>query len=96
MATDQTPETDLPAFARGGYGKLDDEIKFKLPFEHRNKVRQIAYSLNMNESEFMRELVAVRVEGFDHHTSLAEARARAVAGPGASRPTFSAHSGDAQ
>ena len=68
-------------FSRNLYGKNDDEIKFRVPFELRQKVQALAHSLGTTESDFMRELTFIRVEGLIHVLNVAEARARAVAGP---------------
>ena len=79
---------DTVAFARGNtadlstmYGKFDDDIRLRLPFELRQKVVRLAHDLGMNESDFIRQLLMIRVEGVDHMRSVAEARMLAVAGP---------------
>ena len=82
MINETTPEDGDVMFARSLMGKNDDEIKFRCSFELRQEVQRIAHSLGTTESDFMRELLLIRVKGLDHVRSLAEARALAVAGPG--------------
>ena len=66
--------------SRNPYGKCDDAITFRCPYEVRQKMRALAYSLGMGESEFMLDLLMVRIDGVEHLASVDEARRRAVSG----------------
>ena len=91
--TDFDEQGHIP-MSRNLMGKCDDEIKFRVPFDLRQKVQQLAHSLGTTESDFMRDLVTIRVLGLAHVTNVAEARARAVAGPFLSGGTTETQSGD--
>lgn len=70
-----------PLFSRAVIGgKCDDEIRARVPFELRQKAQELAHSYGMTESEFVRDLLTIRVYGFDHYRSVLEANAAAVAG----------------
>jgi protein-disulfide isomerase-like protein with CxxC motif len=75
------------AFSRNPYGKCDDSITFRIPYEARQKVRNLAYSLGLNESEFMLEMTMVRIEGLNHLASMDAARRLAVSGMPSERLT---------
>ena len=90
MIHETTPNDSDIHFSRSLMGKNDDEIKFRCSFELRQEVQRIAHSLGTTESDFMRELLLIRVKGLDHVRSLADARALAVAGPGLSGGTSAA------
>lgn len=78
--TERDHSTDL-SFSRAVIGgKCDDEIRARVPFELRQKAQQLAHSYGMTESEFVRDLLTVRVYGFEHYRSVLEANAAAVAG----------------
>lgn len=68
------------AFSRNPYGKSDDYIGFRCPFKVRQRVRELAASLGMHESEFMLDLTMARLDGVGHLASLNEARLRVVSG----------------
>lgn len=70
----------IPMFARGPYGKCDDEIKFRCQSELKFEAQALAYSYGMDLSDFVRELLTTRVRGVAHAESIATARIRAVAG----------------
>ena len=77
---DAPQEIHVP-LSRNLYGKCDEEIKVRIPFELKRRVQELAHTLGTTESDFVRDLLFIRVEGFDHFRSVMEARARAVAGP---------------
>lgn len=71
----------IPMYSRATIGgKCDDEIRARVPFELRQQVQQLARSYGMGESEFVRDVLTVRVYGFEHYRSVLEANAAAVAG----------------
>lgn len=71
----------IPAYSRATIGgKCDDEIRARVPFELRQKLQQLAHSYGMGESEFVRDVLTVRVYGLEHYQTVLAAHAAAVAG----------------
>lgn len=75
------PHDDDDSFSRALIGgKSDDEIRARVPFELRQKVQELAHGFGMTESQFVRDLLTVRVYGLDHYQRVLAAHAFAVAG----------------
>ncbi|MFA6180384.1 MAG: hypothetical protein WC696_12295 [Candidatus Methylopumilus sp.] len=75
-----------PFFTRSGvsniFGKNTEEVKARLPFEIKQGFIRIAHEHNMTESELLRELIMIRVVGFDMYKKIQEDRLTSVAGIG--------------
>lgn len=80
-------EEEHVAMSRNPYGKCDDAISFRCPFTVRQRVRELAASLGMGESEFMLDLTMVRLDGLEHLASVDDARRRSVSGMSPERST---------
>lgn len=64
-------------------GKLTAEVKTRLDEATKEELTRAAYEAGMGESEFLRELIMIRVRGFDYVTRIHKERMRLVAGIGA-------------
>ena len=80
------PDEIEPILSRSGitssFGKSTEEVKARIPFEIKEGFTRIAHENNMTESELLRELVMIRVLGFDMVRRLNEERLQRVAGIG--------------
>ncbi|WP_045454300.1 hypothetical protein [Caballeronia cordobensis] len=63
-------------------GKLTAEVRTKVDEDTRDELERIATDAGMGISEFVRELVLIRVYGRDHVARLHRARLSLVAGVG--------------
>jgi hypothetical protein len=72
----------MPRARSNGLGKLTAEVKVRLDDETREELDRIAYDAGMGLSEFLRELVLIRVYGRDHVARLHKTRLSLVAGVG--------------
>lgn len=66
--------------SRGALGKCDAEAKVRLPDAVKLDLVRVAHEHGMNESEFLRELIMVRLYGVDEVQSLYRSRLEMVAG----------------
>lgn len=77
---------DNPLSSRSGttnpFGKSTEEVKARIPFEIKEGFTRIAHENCMTESELLRELVMIRVLGFDRVKKIHEERLSRVAGIG--------------
>ena len=64
-------------------GKLTAEVKTRLDEATKEELTRAAYEAGMGESEFLRELIMIRVRGFEYVTRVHKERMRLVAGIGA-------------
>jgi len=64
------------------FGKSTEEVKARIPFDIKEGFTRIAHEMHMTESELLRELVMIRVLGFDMVKKLHEERLERVAGIG--------------
>lgn len=64
------------------FGKCDSDIKFRVPEQVKLDLAREASKLGLGESEFLRELVMVRLYGIDAVLSMDRQRLTAVAGTG--------------
>jgi hypothetical protein len=64
----------------GALGKLTAEIKVRVDDDTKDELDRIAFDAGMGLSEFLRELVMIRVYGRDHVARLHAARLTLVAG----------------
>lgn len=64
-------------------GKLTAEVKTRLDEATKEELTRAAYEAGMGESEFLRELIMIRVRGFEYVTRIHKERMRLVAGIGA-------------
>jgi hypothetical protein len=64
----------------GRFGKLTEEARTKIDIETKEELLRIACEAGMGESEFLRELILIRVRGFDYVTRIHRDRMRVVAG----------------
>ena len=63
-------------------GKLTAEMKVRVDDDTRDELDRLAYEAGMAVSEFLRELVMIRVYGRDHVARLHRTRLALVAGIG--------------
>lgn len=84
--TEETPVEESILYSRSGtsspFGKNTEEVKARIPFELKEGFTRIAHELGMNESELLRELIMIRVLGFDMVKKIHEERFERVAGIG--------------
>ena len=79
---------DIPAFHRTGtsnpFGKLTAEVpKVKIPEATHDELERMAREAGMGVSEFVRELIIMRVHGVEMYSKLHANRMNVVAGMGA-------------
>ena len=78
------PDDDLH-FSRSGtshFGKLTTEVKTRLSEDEKADLMRASHIVGMSESEFVREIIRIRLYGLDHVQRIAAARLEAVAGKG--------------
>jgi hypothetical protein len=63
-------------------GKLTEDIRAKVDVETKEELERLAFDAGMNTSEFLREMVMIRVYGREHVARLHKARLDVVAGKG--------------
>jgi len=77
-------DDDIPMASRAGssnpFGKCTEEIKTLVPYEVKEGFARLANDNGMTPSEFMRELVMVRVLGVDGVRKIYDQRLNRVAG----------------
>lgn len=82
--TPNDEHNSTPMFSRGAsttpFGKCTEEVKSLVPFEVKLGLENIAHGLGMNTSEFVRELIMIRVLGKDRVARIAASRLSEVAG----------------
>lgn len=61
-------------------GKLTEEVRAKLDIETREELRSVASELGLSESEFVRELIMVRLYGRRHVERVLRERMYVIAG----------------
>lgn len=66
----------------GAPGKLTDTVKANVDAETKEELDRLAFEAGMNTSEFLREMVMIRVYGRDHVVRLHRSRLNVVAGIG--------------
>ena len=76
-----------PAFSRSGnssaFGKRTQAVRSLIPAVTKDALERLWRALGYpSESEFLAELIEIRVHGVEHVESLRRARVRAVAGIG--------------
>jgi hypothetical protein len=64
----------------GRFGKLTEEARTKIDVETKERLLQAANEAGMGESEFLRELILIRIRGFDYVTRIHKERMCLVAG----------------
>lgn len=74
----------MPHFSRaaGVFGKCTEELKTKVPIEIHELAARRARELGMTTSEWLRDVVMIKLIGEDMVLSLYQDRVRSVAGPG--------------
>ena len=78
------PDNDLH-FSRSGtshFGKLTSEVKTRLSENEKADLMRASRLVGMSESEFVREIIRIRLYGLEHVQRMAAARLEAVAGKG--------------
>lgn len=68
--------------ATSPFGKCTEEIKSKLPFEIKESFTRIAHDAGMTESEYLREMIMIKVLGLDMVRKIHAERLERVAGIG--------------
>ena len=79
------PDDDLH-FSRSGtshFGKLNSEVKTRLSEDEKADLMRASHLVGMSESEFVREIIRIRLYGLEHVQRIAAERLEAVAGKGA-------------
>lgn len=79
------PDDDLH-FSRSGtshFGKLTSEVKTRLSEDEKADLMRASHLVGMSESEFVREIIRIRLYGLEHVQRIAAERLEAVAGKGA-------------
>lgn len=66
--------------SKGALGKCDSEVKARLPSAVKDDLMLEARRNGMTDSEFLRELIMIRLYGMDEVHSLYRARLEMVAG----------------
>lgn len=61
-------------------GKLTEEARTKIDVETKERLLRAAGEAGMSESEFLRELILIRIRGFDYVTRIHKERMCLVAG----------------
>lgn len=79
--SDETPLSSRSGISNP-FGKNTEEVKARLPFDIKHGFIRIAHEHNMSESELLRELIMIRVLGFDVYKKVQEERLSSVAGIG--------------
>lgn len=77
---------DIPLASRSGtsnpFGKCTEEVKTLVPFDIKEDFSRLAHEHGLTPSEFLRELVMVRVLGVDRVRRIYEQRLNGIAGIG--------------
>ena len=79
------PDDDLH-FSRSGtshLGKLAADVKTRLSEDEKADLMRASHLVGMSESEFVREIIRIRLYGLEHVQRIAAERLEAVAGKGA-------------
>lgn len=66
--------------ASSALGKLTEEARTKIDVETKERLLRAAGEAGMGESEFLRELILIRIRGFDYVTRIHKERMCLVAG----------------
>ena len=69
-------------FSRSGtshFGKLTTEVKTRLSEDEKADLMRASHLVGMSESEFVREIIRIRLYGLEHVQRIAAARLEAVA-----------------
>lgn len=78
------PQDDSPLASRSGtsnpFGKCTEEVKARVPYEIKEGFQRIAHDLGITESQLLREMIEMRVLGFDMVRKINEERLMRVAG----------------
>lgn len=78
------PQDDTPLASRSGtsnpFGKCTEEVKARVPYEIKEGFQRIAHDLDITESQLLREMIEMRVLGFDMVRKINEERLMRVAG----------------
>ena len=72
-------------FSRSGtshFGKLTTEVKTRLSEDEKADLMRASHIVGMSESEFVREIIRIRLYGLEHVQRIAAERLEAVAGKG--------------
>lgn len=64
------------------FGKCTEEVKTLVPYEIKEAVARLANEHGMTPSEFLREIVMIRVLGVDDVRRIYESRLNSIAGIG--------------
>lgn len=80
MKDNQIGEGMARGISSSRMGKLTEEVRTKIDIDTRDELRRLAGDAGMSESEFLRELVMIRVRGFDHVQRVLRERMYVVAG----------------
>lgn len=73
-------------FSRSGtshFGKLPAEVKTRLSEDEKADLMRASHLVGMSESEFVREIIRIRLYGLEHVQRIAAELLEAVAGKGA-------------
>lgn len=65
------------------FGKLTAEVKTRLSEDEKDDLMRASHIVGMSESEFVREIIRIRLYGLEHVQRIAAERLEAVAGKGA-------------
>lgn len=97
MSDDQQQDhlgDDQAMFSRSMFGKCDSEVKVRIPTETKHRLQSVSHTLGLTESEFVRQLIELRIFGNEHVQKVAQARILAVGGTLVTTATAEGTSGE--